>query len=79
VHQFVVGLGTQHLALLLVGAAGFEPTASRSQSERSAKLSYAPNKRLEVYPSLATAVKLAENGKRHYPLYDPNGLFATVR
>jgi hypothetical protein len=61
VRQFVVGLGTQHLALLLVGAAGFEPTASRSQSERSAKLSYAPNKRLEVYPSLATAVKRGRN------------------
>lgn len=27
---------------MIVGAAGLEPAASRSQTERSAKLSYAP-------------------------------------
>ena len=39
----------QSLLKNVVGAAGLEPTASRSQSERSTKLSYAPKTGLEVY------------------------------
>ncbi len=37
-----VVLPLHHCRVLPVGAAGFEPTTSRTQTERSSKLSYAP-------------------------------------
>jgi hypothetical protein len=34
--------GSRNLLILLIGARGFEPPTSRSQTERSTKLSHAP-------------------------------------
>lgn len=54
--------------MALVGVAGFEPAASRSQTERSTKLSYTPKRTRtrSVTGSVVSSVGLAV---RSWPLY----------
>jgi hypothetical protein len=52
-------LPLHHCRVIPVGAAGFEPTTSRTQTERSTKLSYAPSIRLLPVKDVSTIILIA--------------------